>query len=223
MHLLYTINFWMRFATAITLGLIFWLVFVQMSPVYFSLVLALVLCCIMLFEWLPMVRRVGVPLLVLTPFYPILPFCLLIILNNTPLLRPLLYFLFCLVFAFDTGSYLVGNLYGNHLICPTISSRKTWEGFIGGFVCALIAVLILLYQYTVVQSWFSIVSMTLTICFIALFGDLFESWLKRKAGLKDSGTLLPGHGGFLDRFDGIMFVVFFAYVYRYQFIILLGI
>ena len=100
--------------------------------------------------------------------------------------------------------------FGKHKIAPTISPKKTWEGSIANAVACIIAGYVI-PKFTDVPSQF-----TVPIGFIAAFtgqaGDLFESWLKRHTGVKDSGTILPGHGGVLDRIDSILATAPFALV-----------
>jgi phosphatidate cytidylyltransferase len=116
-----------------------------------------------------------------------------------------------MVAAFDTGAFIVGSLAGKTLIAPTISPRKSWEGFVGGYAAALIAFLLLSWFYDIQASLIFTLLFTLIIALSALVGDLFESYLKRKAGIKDSGLILPGHGGLLDRFDSILFATLIFY------------
>lgn len=105
------------------------------------------------------------------------------------------------VWAADVVAYLVGSAFGKRKIAPTISPGKTWEGTIAGFLAAA-AVVLLLMAPTGTYTW--AVLAAVTIGPVAFAGDLFESWLKRRAGVKDSGTLLPGHGGVLDRIDSLL-------------------
>ena len=141
-------------------------------------------------------------------------FILLILMNHHPLYRKLLFILFILVSSHDTGSYIIGNLIGKHKIYPLISPSKTWEGFIGGYIFACIGLTLLLWEFNIAKSFGFIAFFTLLVCSLSLLGDLFESWLKRRANIKDSGNILPGHGGFLDRFDGILFAVFLFYFFK---------
>lgn len=207
-------NFVARFFTGLIIGGLFWLSFASLPALYFSLVLLGILCCIIIFEWKRFFKVTKPLFWLVMPFYPILPFVLLIYMNQQPEYHDLLFYLFVLVFSFDTGSYLVGSLIGRHKIAPHISPGKTWEGLLGGYVFAIVGFRLMLWEQGVSRKipfilWYSIILSTLS-----LTGDLFESWLKRRARIKDSGTFLPGHGGFLDRFDGIMFVVFFFYLWR---------
>ncbi len=103
----------------------------------------------------------------------------------------------------DTGAYLFGMVLGKHKLLKRISPKKTWEGFLGGAVFALITGYLLsrYFQALNLGNWLVI---TFIVIFFGTLGDLVESMLKRYLGLKDSGSLLPGHGGLLDRFDGIL-------------------
>jgi len=101
----------------------------------------------------------------------------------------------------DTAAYFVGKAVGKTPFCE-VSPKKTWEGVAGGVVVA-----------TLVGTWYGVsfvepalaFVISLVVAFTSIFGDLFESYLKRNAGVKDSGAVLPGHGGVLDRVDGYMF------------------
>ena len=130
----------------------------------------------------------------------------------------LVYLLFLIAFTFDSASYFFGSLLGRYKLWPKISPGKTLEGVIGGYICTLIMVFFTLYQKNLLQnvSISMVTIITAIICAVALFGDFFESLLKRQAGLKDTGSILPGHGGFLDRFDSVMmlsYIVFFTKAY----------
>ncbi|MGV3761503.1 phosphatidate cytidylyltransferase [Parapedobacter sp.] len=104
----------------------------------------------------------------------------------------------------DTGAYLAGKFLGKHRLFERISPNKTWEGFVGGVLLALITALVLAHYFAVLVSW-QWVGMALVISLFGTFGDLVESMLKRSQQVKDSGAVLPGHGGVLDRFDGLLF------------------
>lgn len=214
MHLHWSNNFIQRLLTSLVLGIGFWAIFMYLPSIYFSITLLIILMCIIVFEW-KRLFAITTPTFWLTmPIYPILPFALIISMNGNPTDRPLLFILFILVFSFDTGSYIMGNLFGTHKIAPTISARKTWEGTLGGYCFAVIGLCMILYEQDIYKSWSFIALFTFIVCTLSFAGDLFESWLKRRAHIKDSGTMLPGHGGFLDRFDGILFTVFFFYFFR---------
>lgn len=118
---------------------------------------------------------------------------------------------FCIIWASDIGAYCFGMLFGQKLwpakMCPRISPKKSWAGFIGGLLMAVLAGAII--------SWTGLVQFPIWHCMImaalmhvtGVFGDLFESLWKRAAGIKDSGSIIPGHGGLLDRFDSSLFAI----------------
>lgn len=114
--------------------------------------------------------------------------------------------MFILVWLNDTGAFCAGSLFGKHKMFPRLSPKKSWEGFFGGLVCCVIfgACLSLIPSWHI-DLWPGMV-MGLIVCAAATYGDLFESLLKRCAGVKDSGSLIPGHGGILDRIDSILLV-----------------
>ena len=112
----------------------------------------------------------------------------------------------------DTGAYLIGVPFGKHKLWKRISPKKSWEGLAGGAVFAFVTVYLLSRFFPVLN-----LSNWLVIGFIVVifgtFGDLIESLLKRHAGVKDSGSILPGHGGFLDRYDSVIFSLPVIYAY----------
>ena len=114
------------------------------------------------------------------------------------------------VWMFDTFSYFGGKLMGRRKIAPLTSPNKTWEGFVTGLVGGTAGVVVAGLIMGWIAWWQSIV-LGLVICLTAYLGDLFESMLKRDAGVKDSGTILMGHGGVLDRFDSLLFASVGAY------------
>ena len=112
------------------------------------------------------------------------------------------------VWIADTAAYFAGRGFGRRKLAPLISPGKSWEGVIGGQICVFVyAVLLLLYSPLASHSGFSrplfVVSLS-ALAMVSVVGDLFESWLKRQAGVKDSGMSLPGHGGVLDRVDALL-------------------
>lgn len=105
----------------------------------------------------------------------------------------------------DTGAYFVGSKWGRRRFFPLISPKKTWEGAIGGLVSGVVAVVLLAWWLLGLSvGWGALVGLALVLG--ATFGDLAESVIKRQAGVKDSGQLIPGHGGMLDRIDSLLFV-----------------
>lgn len=122
---------------------------------------------------------------------------------------------FVIQWANDTGAYLVGRMFGKHKLFERISPNKTWEGAFGGAVFALIAGF--LFGYFTgghLGHWLAISGL---IVVFGTLGDLTESQIKRSVGVKDSGNLLPGHGGVLDRFDGVLFSAPFVLTYLHLF------
>ena len=115
-----------------------------------------------------------------------------------------------MIWCNDTFAYLVGKLIGKHKLLERVSPKKTIEGFIGGIVFTILASVIISQFYT----FFNVTLWIITGLIISVFGtlgDLVESKFKREAGIKDSGNIMPGHGGILDRLDSIIFVIPFLY------------
>lgn len=106
--------------------------------------------------------------------------------------------------ASDTGAYYTGSLIGKTKLCPAISPGKTVEGFIGGLVCAIIAALAVSFFFLPESNIVKIFFVAVILSCIGVMGDLAESIIKRSTGVKDSGTILPGHGGILDRIDSLL-------------------
>ena len=148
-------------------------------------------------------------------FYVILPFyCfyqLGFVSDRYQFQLPLGFFL--MLWANDTGAYLIGRAFGRTKLLERISPGKTWEGFVGGLVSAILVGFIL-HQYTVgiLLQW-QWITVAVLISTFGTLGDLTESMLKRSLGVKDSGKLLPGHGGLLDRFDGLLIAAPVVYVF----------
>ncbi|HNX67270.1 MAG TPA: phosphatidate cytidylyltransferase [Bacteroidales bacterium] len=132
--------------------------------------------------------------------------------NNLEFSPGMLMGFFLLLWANDTGAYLVGSAFGKHRLMERISPKKSWEGFFGGLAVTLIVSRLLSNFLGVVdvKGW---IYVALIVTIAGTFGDLIESMLKRSVGFKDSGTIMPGHGGFLDRFDSV--VIAFPLVYLY--------
>jgi phosphatidate cytidylyltransferase len=119
---------------------------------------------------------------------------------------------FFLLWSNDTGAYLTGISIGKHPMFPRISPKKSWEGFTGGLVFTLLVAFIISKYFTELQrmDWMII---AVIICIFGVWGDLIESMLKRSLQIKDSGNILPGHGGILDRFDSVLFSAPIVFVY----------
>ncbi|WP_192868287.1 phosphatidate cytidylyltransferase [Calderihabitans maritimus] len=123
-----------------------------------------------------------------------------------------IFWLLALTWANDTGAYVTGKIMGKHKLCPSLSPGKTWEGAVGGIAGALLAAIII-YHWMPVVSPGRVIVLALLVGISGQVGDLFESALKRAAGVKDSGNLLPGHGGMLDRIDSLLLNGAIVYYY----------
>ena len=138
-------------------------------------------------------------------------------------LLPMSVFIF--LWANDTGAYCAGSLFGRHKLIPRISPGKTWEGSIGGAIIVLIIAAVISQLTTESPSELSTINyqlstiewlgLGLVVVFFGTWGDLVESLFKRTLGIKDSGNILPGHGGMLDRFDSSLIAIPAAVVYLY--------
>jgi len=120
--------------------------------------------------------------------------------------------IFIIVWAYDSMAYAGGTLFGKHKIFKTISPKKSWEGLISGAIFATIAGIMnaVIFQSLTIFNW--IVSAIIIVAF-GTIGDVFESKIKRDLNIKDSGNILPGHGGFLDRFDSLLFAIPVVYIW----------
>lgn len=125
---------------------------------------------------------------------------LIVQLNNG---KSLLLYLLFLVWAADIGAYIAGKRWGKHRLIPAVSPGKTWEGLAGGFIASQVVALISCYFFSPSNFLFWLLA-ALMVFIVALVGDLFISLLKRRVKIKDTGSLLPGHGGLLDRLDSLI-------------------
>lgn len=116
-------------------------------------------------------------------------------------------------FAVDTGAYAVGRLIGRHKMAPTISPKKTWEGAVGGVVAGVLAVFGLNELFDTGVGPATIWHLAVAVPPAAILGDLLESGMKRRMGVKDASGLLPGHGGFMDRLDSVVIVFPVLYLF----------
>ena len=119
----------------------------------------------------------------------------------------LLLAIFIFIWVNDTGAYLVGSRWGKRRLAPNISPKKSVEGSIGGLLLVLLSAVILRLLLFPELSWLHILLIAAVVAIFGTIGDLFESSLKRQAGVKDSGKLIPGHGGILDRIDSLLLAV----------------
>lgn len=148
--------------------------------------------------------------------YIALPLGLMSMYYTLPDGKALLMAMFVMIWLSDTGAFCVGSLMGRHKLFPRISPAKTWEGFCGGVVFVIASAFIMKFCF---WQWFQSTPVT-TLCGLgvvvaafATWGDLVESLIKRTLGVKDSGNLLPGHGGILDRIDSLLLVIPASLVY----------
>lgn len=122
-----------------------------------------------------------------------------------------------LVFVFvwlnDTCAYLIGTAFGRHKMAPCISPLKSWEGFFGGLVVVMAAAVAFARYFTELMSAWQWIAFAAIVVVFATLGDLVESLMKRSFGVKDSGTLLPGHGGLLDRLDSVILAIPAVYLF----------
>ena len=158
---------------------------------------------------------INISYTIIPVLYIVIPFAMLFHLgyynSNDYSFQIILGFLF-LLWTSDTGAYLSGRFFGKHKLFERISPKKTWEGTIGGTLLTIAVAYVLSIYFTnlTLTNW--IVVGILTALFGGL-GDLVESMLKRSLNIKDSGNILPGHGGILDRFDGLLIGIPFVYTY----------
>ena len=150
---------------------------------------------------------------VYVPCYIALPLAIMALIFRYPNGNLWVLFLFVVVFAGDTGAFYFGKLMGAHKLMPSVSPGKTWEGALGGGLCAILAGLWYLHIVRIDRIDVRVVLLLGVTAVVAQLGDLAESLLKRTQGKKDSGSLLPGHGGILDRIDGLLFAIPVLYVY----------
>jgi phosphatidate cytidylyltransferase len=117
----------------------------------------------------------------------------------------LIFFLFFVTWAGDTGAYILGKSIGRHALAPVISPKKTYEGLAGGLALACVTALVARGWFLPAFSFMDCIALAVMLTVVGLIGDLAESAIKRSAGFKDSGALIPGHGGMLDRLDSLLF------------------
>jgi phosphatidate cytidylyltransferase len=176
---------------------------------YVFAVLVALASCVMFYEWRRIVRGWGSGWQVAGFLYAMLPALALLWIrerfqvNGAPLGVEMLLWVFITTWSVDIGAYFAGRTIGGPKLAPSISPNKTWAGLVGGMAAAAI--------FGGLWAWLLelppvLIFLTVPFAAAAQGGDLFESWLKRRAGVKDSGAWLPGHGGALDRLDGLVVV-----------------
>jgi len=151
--------------------------------------------------------------IIMGPFYICLPLVFLVLIaQRLPQGQMWVFFILAVTFAGETGSFYVGRLLGRHKLTQ-ISPGKTWEGTLGGLIANAVSAGIFAWLFFPSLSVISIMVLGLAIGISGQVGDLAESMLKRMSNIKDSGKILPGHGGILDRIDGLLFAVPVLYIY----------
>ncbi|MBW2285091.1 MAG: phosphatidate cytidylyltransferase [Deltaproteobacteria bacterium] len=149
----------------------------------------------------------------LGPAYVTLPLAMLTIIDRYPHGNGWIFFLLTVVFAGDTGAFYCGKLLGKHKLYEAVSPNKTWEGAGGGLIFSVIGAMWFLHLWPLRPVDGGVLLLAALMSVSAQIGDLAESMLKRNRGVKDSSGILPGHGGLLDRIDGILFAVPVLYIY----------
>lgn len=197
-----------RFITGIFLAVFGYLVILKASNFTFAIV-AFIGLIIAIKEFMQFFHHRFIAFC-LALIYPTIPILLIIWLKFIS--SRLILYAFFIVSMHDLGSYIFGKLFGKDLICKTVSAGKTWQGFLGGILVTIFSNY-LIFKESMVSICF-LVSMSALISVTSLLGDMFESCLKRIASVKDSGNILPGHGGILDRLDAILFAVFVIFIYK---------
>lgn len=124
----------------------------------------------------------------------------------------LIFLILILVWATDSGAYFAGRKFGKHKLSPAISPKKTIEGSAGGVLLALTIGSLYSLYFPIYDSWFVLLAFMIVVSLTGQIGDLIESAFKRHYAVKDSGNVLPGHGGILDRFDSLIFVMPIVYL-----------
>lgn len=154
---------------------------------------------------------------ILAPLYTVVLFSHFFLIRSLERGLAWAFLTFILVWTTDTFAYLIGRAIGKHLLAPQVSPKKTIEGSLGGLVFCIFAGLI---SWSVLggASWTSFIGISLLVGISGQIGDLFESALKRSVNIKDSGNLIPGHGGILDRFDSLLFVIPLVYYWAIFFL-----
>ena len=207
-----------------TLGIVvaIWYPFIEMANLRFLPHFVVVVCfCLFIIElFKPAASLQNVAYLLMALLYVTVPCCMLIsmvlhfdFIEVKSMFQPqrvlgMIFF----VWVNDTGAYLVGSFFGKHKLFERISPNKTWEGTLGGVaLCVALAFVVAqIFPQLPQLHW---VAISVIVAVFGNLGDLVESMLKRMAGVKDSGTLMPGHGGVLDRFDSLFFATPFVFCY----------
>lgn len=150
---------------------------------------------------------------VLGSLYIVLPLVILVLVDLLPGGKIWIFFLLVVVFSSDTGAFYFGRFMGRHKLHATVSPAKTWEGAIGGLLLSGVTAFGFLHLFHLRPLDLKMLLLVLSLALAAQIGDLVESMMKRSHGVKDSGKILPGHGGLLDRIDGLLFSIPLLYMF----------
>ncbi|MCP4105495.1 MAG: phosphatidate cytidylyltransferase [Desulfobacteraceae bacterium] len=146
-------------------------------------------------------------------YIPVL-LCFLVMIRNSQDGMVWIFLLICVIFSGDTGAYYVGSYLGKHKLCPSVSPGKTIEGSVGGLAANVVMGTFFKVFFLPMLPWGLGILFFISVGVAGQVGDLFESEFKRAANVKDSGFILPGHGGMLDRIDALLFAAPVAYLFK---------
>lgn len=199
-------NLFVRIITALILAPVVLVVVYKGGILFNSMVI--IFAVLMSFEWNHLTSKSYInksPALwkVIGIFYITAPCVALMYIQNKHQGHLIIFWLLLTVWASDISAFFVGKIVGGPKLAPKVSPKKTWSGFLATLVVSYI-IGIKSVTFFGSQSPKSLITLTITIAIYAQIGDLIESWIKRKFEVKDSGSILPGHGGILDRVDGII-------------------
>jgi len=155
----------------------------------------------------------GMGASVLGVVYIGIPLCLLALLRQAPRGKEWIFFLLTVIFLGDTGAFYCGRLLGRRKLYVSVSPGKTWEGAVGGFAVSVLGGVVFSKLFSLHGSVWTVAALSGGLSIAGQVGDLVESMIKRNGGVKDSGKILPGHGGFLDRVDALLFAIPVCYAF----------
>lgn len=187
---------------------------------FLALTVTILACAVFFLFSIEDIRKAGGEFALLVAGFLYVPFLLghLVLVRELPHGIPWIFFMMVLVMSGDSAAYYVGSALGKHKLYPVVSPNKSVEGALGGLAGSLLGAFICRLTFFPELSVMDCVLTVLVIGPLGQVGDLFESLLKRSFGVKDSGTIIPGHGGMLDRLDSILFATPAIYYYaRYAF------
>ena len=205
-------NFFIRIITSIFLIILFIYLIYETQYIIFFIYFIYFLILIKLLIYF----RKNLLILILSLFYLSLSFLSIIYYLDNFFDKILLIYTILIVTSFDTFSYLFGSYYGNKKITPVISPNKTYIGLFSGILSSIIIIFFINY-FVNYFSQYSLLIYTITLILFSFIGDIFQSFLKRKSMIKNSSNFLPGHGGFFDRFDSLIMVFLYLFIYNFYF------